>query len=162
VQSLEAAAAPKASTREGSAEAPKVAVKKFPSGFTVDMSKVDAIAAETREVIAVLAKVMEEPEAEPEPAAPAEQPASEARVIEIPAWATGLDPRYVGLIVKTIARESWSKTEFSALVAEFHLMPGAAIDAINEWSEAALGDYLLTGDDPVLVELALVGAARAA
>jgi hypothetical protein len=42
-------------------------------------------------------------------------------------------------------------SDFSALVAKHHLMPAGVIDALNSWSDEHLGDFVLEGDDPILV-----------
>jgi hypothetical protein len=69
----------------------------------------------------------------------------------VPEWMKSLDAKYQGILLILVARASWSKTDFDAVVKESHLMPLNAFDAINEWSDEHLGDFLLEGDDPIVV-----------
>lgn len=110
--------------------------------FTLDMSRVAAISKETSEVVSLLAAVMreDEPQSAPKPV-----------VVETLGWLGKLDSKYHAIAARIVSRPSWSRTEFQQVAAEFKLMPLGVVDAINEWADEHLGDFLLDGEDPVLV-----------
>lgn len=110
--------------------------------FKLDMTRVAAISRETSEVVSLLAAVMREDEP---------QPAPKPVVIETPGWLGKLDSKYHAIAARTVSRQSWPRPEFQQLAAEFKLMPLGVVDAINEWADEHLGDFLLDGEDPVLV-----------
>ncbi len=115
--------------------------------FRLDMTRVAAIAHETAEVIGLLSAVMHEDEPKPEPkAAPPPVVA-----VEVPAWLGTLDVKYHAVAARIVARPSWPRDEFQQLAAEFKMMPLGVVDALNEWADETLGDFLLEGDDPVSV-----------
>jgi tellurite resistance protein len=135
------------------------------SGFRIDMSRVEAIASETKEVIGILAEVMAEDD-EPDsafiaPAISKSNPVSNTvSVVSVtenfPAWLDKLGSKYHSTLLKLIERDSWSRTEFEALVKGSGLMPLNVHDAINEWSDEQLGDFLLEGEDPVIIRRQLL------
>jgi len=43
------------------------------------------------------------------------------------------------------------RAEFNGLANDLGLMPLDVYDAINEWADEQLGDFLLDGDDPITV-----------
>lgn len=130
--------------------------------FHIDMSRVDRIAQETSEVIGILSKVMaesEEPENEPStskgkavasPVVMAKPPG------ETPEWLNSLDPKYQPVLLHLIERESWPRPDFDTLAKKFQLMPLDAFDAINGWADESLGDFLLEGDETILVNKQLI------
>jgi uncharacterized tellurite resistance protein B-like protein len=138
---------------------------KLSQGFAINMSRVHAIANETREVIELLSVVMKDEEQAvalprngstpsaiasftPE-AAPADSRMEATRF-------NGLDPTYHPLLERLLARDSWPRSEFCALASEVHLMPLKVCDTINEWADDALGDFLLEGEDPVTIRRSLI------
>ncbi|MGK3998858.1 TerB N-terminal domain-containing protein [Sorangium sp. So ce1024] len=133
----------------------------------LDQRAIDAILADTREVAALLADVLDsaddeggveaapasrERAREGKPAAP--PPAASTAIGGPPAAASGawtaltasLDPRYRPAFDELITRETWSASDAQALAARLRLMPGAIIDTINGWSDEALGDYLIVDE----------------
>jgi len=82
-------------------------------------------------------------------------------VVEGPEWTTGLDPQFVPLAARLAGKDQWSQEELKAVATEYHLIPSAAVDAINAWAEDALGDFLLVGDEPVTVQKHLLTKAPA-
>jgi len=121
-------------------------------GVRLDFERIASITKETHEVIAVLSTVMleeDEPTDEAVPAGSAAVPDASAA----PGWLGGLEMRYQPLVLHVAGRASLSRTEFEAVCAEFHLMPTGAFDAVNEWAEDALGDFLLEGEDEIDVAL---------
>ena len=63
------------------------------------------------------------------------------------AFGTSLYPKH------SESAHPWS---YQQLAAEFKLMPLGVIDALNEWADEQLGDFLLDGDDPVKVNASII------
>ena len=119
---------------------------------------------ETSEVIGILSKVMVEKtsrmnettthngkstSADVAQASPALE--KHEKTDEIPDWLKSLDSKYHQVLLRLIERDSWKRADFETLAKQFQLMPLNAFDAINEWADEKLGDFLLEGDDPILV-----------
>ena len=120
-------------------------------GLKLDMSRVAAIAQETREVVAKLSSIMEDKEAQaaaPRAASPVVAAASDST--------PALNPNYLPLYQKLIAQSQWSKADFIKLAAKSNLMPVAVTDVINAWADDALGDFLIEGEDPVTIHTELL------
>lgn len=120
--------------------------------FALDAARIAAISRETSEVVKILSAVMAEepsvPAVVPTPISPSATPA----VAFVHAWDfTGLDSRFHAVANDLFSRAQWTMSDFSALVAKHHLMPAGVIDAVNSWSDEYLGDFVLEGDDPILV-----------
>ena len=130
--------------------------------FKLDMTRVAAISNETAQVISLLSAVMREDEAKPavrtKPAIASAtiSPPQQAPSTETPAWLTTLNTKYQPIAARIVAKPSWSRTEFQQLAAEFKLMPLGVCDALNEWSDEHLGDFLLEGDDPITVNTSIL------
>ncbi len=123
--------------------------------FTLDMDRVAKISQETTEVVGMLAAVMSEDDApqkvlRPVETAPAVEPLDGASLL------TGLKPKFHPLVHRLSERDSWSRSDFDQLVGEFKLMPLGAFDALNEWADEHLGDFLLEGEDPITFRRSLL------
>ena len=120
------------------------------------MTRVAAISHETAQVIGLLSAVMREEDGKtitrPEPSLPL-APAGTPTIghPESPAWFASLNFKYQAIAGRIVAKPSWTRTDFQHLAAEFQLMPLGVFDAINEWADEHLGDFLLEGEDPVTV-----------
>jgi tellurite resistance protein len=126
-------------------------IKGRKGGLKLDMSRVAAIAQETKEVVAKLSSIMEDKEAKAE-APPAANP-----VVAAPSDAISvLNPNYLPLYHELIAQSQWSKADFNKLAAKYNLMPVAVTDVINGWADDALGDFLIEGEDPVTIHTELL------
>ena len=136
--------------------------------FHIDMSRVDRIAQETSEVIGILSKVMAEDEPESEESAhngktgvaPVSQDSTvrgaggpSSNTLE---WFSSLEPKYHPVLLHLLERDSWPRADFDTLAKKFQLMPLDAFDAINGWADDNLGDFLLEGDDTILVHKQLI------
>jgi len=130
--------------------------------FKLDMARVAAISNETAQVIGILSAVMREEEAQPsERSVPPIPPASNispprTELTEIPAWLTTLNTKFQPIAVRVVTRPSWTRAEFHQLAAEFKLMPLGVVDALNEWADEHLGDFLLEGEDPITVKTSIL------
>lgn len=134
---------------------PGVATAVAAPSFKLDMSRVAAISHETAEVIGLLSAVMseDEPTRISQPvAAPAPQP----QVADAPQWLGTLDVKYQAIATRIVVKPAWTRTDFQQLAAEFKLMPLGVFDALNEWADEELGDFLLDGDDPVNVNASIL------
>ncbi|MDB6026877.1 MAG: hypothetical protein JWM68_3100, partial [Verrucomicrobiales bacterium] len=133
-----------------------------PHGFKLDMSRIQAISEETKIVIGILSNVMDEiePPVVPPPAVARSEetakPAVPPATTRSPYDLDGLDDSFHEIVNRLMQQESWTKTEFNSLAKSFHLMPLGVCDSINEWSDEALGDFLLEGEDPILVRRDLI------
>ena len=77
---------------------------------------------------------------------------------ESPEWLASLDSKFHPVMLRLLERPSWSRMEFEAVAREHHLMPLSVHDAINEWADEHLGDFLLEGDDPISIHRNLIPA----
>jgi hypothetical protein len=64
--------------------------------------------------------------------------------------------KYRVIAVRLVSKPAWQRAEFQRLAAEFNLMPLGVFDALNEWADEQLGDFLLDGDDPVTVNASIL------
>lgn len=129
--------------------------------FKLDMTRVAAISHETAQVIGLLSAVMREEDRKsiPKPA-PASPPTPSVALpvcqAEPPAWLAGLNVKYQEVAGRIVVKPSWTRAEFQQLAAEFQLMPLGVCDALNEWADEHLGDFLLEGEDPVTVNTSIL------
>jgi hypothetical protein len=68
----------------------------------------------------------------------------------------GLNVSQRRFLREIITRAQWSKADFDGLAKREGLMPSAATEAINNWSNDRFDDNLISGDDPVYVEVDLI------
>ena len=106
--------------------------------IVLDQSRIAAIMAETSKVSDTLASIFGEPEEEPE----ALDTAEDADDILL-----GPDAKHDALVRELLTRPQWAVDEFSQLAKRFDLMPGGALEAINEWSFDTHEELLIEGDD---------------
>lgn len=136
------------------------------AGVTIDWNAVAKLQAETHEVQGMLAQVLanddganaessaadgiqsqqgvdekangeaRDPNAAPPPALPESSPYP------------GLDPRAAKVLSGLSDRKEISASDLKSLCAGAGLLPSAAIDLINEWSDTHLGDRCIDGDGP--------------
>lgn len=135
-----------------------------PQTFALDMSKVLEITNATREVVEILSVLMED---EPE------KPATPSRTVIVPAPETarissdgkavpeqirfnGLDVAFHPILERLLTRDSWPKADINALAREFHFMPLNIHDTLNEWADEVLGDFLLDGENPIVIRRELI------
>lgn len=107
--------------------------------------KLASVRAETERVSALLADVFREEE----PAPASSHDAQEGPLV-------GLDADHSALVRQLLARAEWSRAKFDEAAVATGLMPGGAMEAINEWAFDRHGNALLEDGDPVLVNAALL------
>ena len=132
--------------------------------FALDMERVYQIINETKEVVAILYVVMaDEPEESIKLPTKITPPVPEIPKISSgkkdappPPRFNGLDAAFHPILEQLLTRDSWPVDDFDALAREFHFMPGKICETINEWSDEALGEFILDGDDPVVIRRELI------
>jgi len=131
------------------------------AGITIDWNAVARLQAETQEVQGLLAQVLSQDEDAGEtapvdaPSAPA-SPSSPASTAETPRATPpatqspmdGLDARAANVLTALQGKTAISTADFKAICSTAGLFPNAAMDLINEWSDATLGDRYIDGDGP--------------
>ncbi|MDB6130578.1 MAG: restriction endonuclease [Verrucomicrobiales bacterium] len=133
-----------------------------PPAFKLDMTRVAAISHETAQVIDLLSTVMREDGSNssglrgttviPVNAISREVP----HPLGSPAWLASLNSKYHSIAMEIFTKSNWTRAEFQNLSAQFKLMPLDVYDALNEWSDEQLGDFLIEGEDPVTVNKSIL------
>jgi uncharacterized tellurite resistance protein B-like protein len=138
------------------------------SGLKLDMAKVAAISAETHDVIGLLAKAMANAEDNSEATPFRESVTSKPTAVEVPlrheenaiaasdGKLDGLDVKWQPIVQRLITKESWNRNDFDSLAREYRFMPLSVLDAINEWADQNLGDFLIEGNDPLTVHCSML------
>lgn len=116
--------------------APRARPKTPPDGVALDSDRISKIVADTRKASAVLSDVFAEESAQNADSGASAQSAASVTF-------DGLDGAHGQLVAKLLQRPSWSESEFAALVKGCGLLPGGALEVINEWSFERFGDALL-------------------
>jgi uncharacterized tellurite resistance protein B-like protein len=139
-----------------------------PKGFALDPDKIYAIQNDTKEVTAILSIVMEdEPEKSIASSATITLPAPEIPKVSTdgnaapkPTRFNGLDAAFHPVLERLLARDSWAQKDFKSLADEFHFMPLSIRDTLNEWADEKLGDFILDGEDPVVIRRELIAKGK--
>lgn len=127
--------------------------KPAPKPLVLDMEKVRSIKSETKEVIGILSIIMED---ETKTSVSMSEPkfSNRSDFNNSPIQSKqfkGLDVAFNPILERLLTREAWPLADFNALAREFHFMPGKIFEILNEWSDEALGDFILEGEDPVVI-----------
>ena len=121
----------------------------------LDLDRIRRIRADTARVSAVLSTVFtEEAAPEPEPVAVLEP---EEETVEL---FPGLDPGHRALLRELTVAEQWPRGDYERLARSLDLMPGGAIEVINEWSFERFDEAVLEDDDPIQVNLTLLSSSQ--
>jgi tellurite resistance protein len=138
------------------------------AGVTIDWNAVAKLQAETHEVQGMLAQVLTQNDEPSEgqrsisdqPVPPTDETASnqprhttsgataQTTALQESSLYPGLDPRAVQVLIALSGRAEISAADLKLLCAGSGLLPSAAIDLINEWSDSHLGDRVIDGDGP--------------
>jgi uncharacterized tellurite resistance protein B-like protein len=116
-------------------------------GVALDLDRIARIRGETAEVAAVLDGIFADEEADVDQVEldSGEGKDQQQEVEALP----GLDPAHSALVSALMHQQAWSRVEFSRLAEQFGLMPGGAIETINEAAYSAFDEPLLEGEDPI-------------
>ena len=104
------------------------------SKIVLDADRVASIRANTERVSSVLGVIFQEDDA------PEEQ---EDVSLASNANFQGLDAKHADFVNELLTRPHWEEEEFEALTSRFNLMPGGALETVNEWSFARFDDLLI-------------------
>ena len=135
-----------------------------PKQFALDMAKVHFITNETKEVVGILSDLMAD-EPEQTVTSPQRVEVSAPKIPAVPddskstpqqSQFGGLNAAFIPILERLLTRESWAPADFNALAREFQFMPLNIRDTLNEWSDEALGDFILDGENPVFVRRELM------
>ena len=118
----------------------------------VDALRLAAIRAETLGTATILDGIFEDIEDNPDPSPPP-PPAATGFGAGGP---DGLDGRHASLLAELTARGSWLRAEFDRIARGCGLMPGSAMQVLNDWALDTFDELLLEGDDEVVVNMGLV------
>ncbi|GJE19549.1 hypothetical protein AIGOOFII_4300 [Methylobacterium marchantiae] len=127
------------------------------SAGRVDSDLLAAIRAETVAVSSVLSSVFEldadpvTPDGEAATGVDAQDKGTDAEDV-----LAGLDLRHAQLLRELVVRSDWPRTEFDRLAREFGLLPGAAMENLNDWAFDRFEDALVEEGDPVHINLHLI------
>ena len=119
------------------------------SPLRLDEARVERLLRETRQVGHLLDEAMLE--GQPEEEVPKVMPSGPANAAANGRFA-GLVVRYHAVLAELGTRASWTRTDFETLVRKHSLMPSAALDVINEWSQDRFDELILEdkGDDLIV------------
>ncbi|TCA99404.1 hypothetical protein E0H93_29390 [Rhizobium leguminosarum bv. viciae] len=129
------------------------------SATRIDLTRLNSIRSETRVTAQALAEIFTEEEAEAIslPLAP-----------EIPTMPDdddlyeGLERRYVALLTELRSQAEWPAADLEAIVRAAGLMPGAAVERINDWALDRYDELLIEGSDPFEISIHLLPVEKAA
>lgn len=123
-----------------------------PPASRIDRSRLDSIRRETQATTGILAEIFVD-------ADDGHAAADTSPVIEHPDEGSrfeGLDQRYGGLLSELLERHEWTAADFETLMRHAGVMPGAARQVLNDWSYEKFEDPIIEGDDPILINAALL------
>ena len=132
----------------GRREGEKIPQKPIHETFRLDAERIQALTAETREVLALLSEVMVEDDVEASAISVAQ---ASAQSVSLPDWAQALEPRFRAAFLEIINFDAMDEDQFASVATKYHLMPDNLFDAINTWSDEVLGDFLLERDGEIRV-----------
>ncbi len=117
----------------------------------VESGGLDRIRAETERVSVMLAEIFVEDE----------------QTSQVPEGVgggplAGLDAEHAALLTRLLSRTEWTRDEFDKAATEAGLMPGGAMETINEWAFDHHGEPIVDDGETVTVNLALLGSEAAA
>ena len=124
-----------------------------PSRTQIDFGRLNAIRNETRVTASVLADIFIDEADLVEVASVVVEDMSE----EDDAY-DGLERRYGTLVDDLRSQDTWSVADFDSLVRAAGLMPGAARNAINDWSMDRFDELLIEGEGPYLMNIYILPA----
>ncbi|HEX5399681.1 MAG TPA: HEAT repeat domain-containing protein [Verrucomicrobiae bacterium] len=150
--------------RENGERFSKPVVASARRNFALDMEKVYAITNETKEVVGILSVVMQDepeqstktPEVVAVPAPEVPKAHSDGKATSQPTPFNGLDAPFQPVLERLLTRDSWSRADFGALARDFSFMPLKIRDTLNEWADEVLGDFILDGEDPIVIRRDLI------
>lgn len=68
----------------------------------------------------------------------------------------GLDRRHEALLAELLGRPEWAMEDFEKLCRAMDLMPGGALETLNEWAFERFDEAIAEDGDPIFLNLALL------
>ena len=130
----------------GPPEEPR-AEKAISDGLELDMDLVRAKLADTQKASTLLAGVFVDESEPPSTTGTGREGAP------LTANFRGLDKAHARLLQTLVARAEWPRDQYEAAAAEYGLMPGGALETINEWAFERMDEALIEDGAPLLVYL---------
>lgn len=126
--------------------------------FTLDQARVESLIRESHELAVPIGLILSRADAIEDTEEDAEKV---PREIGSRAGTLGLEGRYRSLIEELVesGREEWDRKSFEEVVRKHGLMPGDAVDRINEWAEANLDDLAIEEAESISVNLSVLRGA---
>ena len=104
-----------------------------PTSFSLDSERIDSVLDSTDRVSAVLGEIFADDSQTPE----------HDQHDSVDELFLGMDNRHTSLIQELIKRSHWNDEEFKQLAGQFKLMPGGALEMLNEWAFDKFDEPLL-------------------
>jgi tellurite resistance protein len=120
----------------------------------VDFDRLAAIRHETKSTASVLAEIFADEEVLFN-----EKPPSVPNEVDLSApdeGTDGLEQRYAVFLSELRGQSEWSAEEFDQLARRANLFPGAAKEALNDWSLDRFDELILEGGDPIEINIHLL------
>ncbi|WP_027005296.1 TerB N-terminal domain-containing protein [Conexibacter woesei] len=115
----------------------------LPGEVRLDRRRLAEVMSSTQQVAEVLTAVFVPDDVEPE------ADAGDVVAEDDGESVAGLDGPHAALLQRLAVQERWSREELDALAGELDLLPGGAIETINDAAFAIADAPLIEGDDPI-------------
>ena len=106
--------------------------------IVLDVDRINALISDTAQVSALLSDIFNEQDLLEEIS---QDTSGSDNIFD------GLDSDHVALLHELLRKESWNKSEYTAVVSQHKLMPEGAIETLNEWSFDHFEDILIDEDE---------------
>jgi hypothetical protein len=63
-----------------------------------------------------------------------------------------MDDKHARLLRTLIRQQEWTRAQFESLVDEAGILPDSALDLINEAAYEHVGEPVIEGEDPLLID----------
>lgn len=121
-------------------------------GVVLDPALIKSTMTDTSRASKILSAIFEEEKETPEqPIAPTETlDEAEDNIFN------GLPRKHTQLLKELLDRKEWKRKEYVQLASSLKLMPGGALEAINEWAFERFDQAIIEDDEPLLVNSDLI------
>lgn len=126
---------------------PLIEEEKDAKAVVLDMARIERIRADTAKVSSLLSEIFV---VETSAAAP------EVESLDEPTAFDGLDRRHEALLHELATRSEWERVEFEQLCRSMDLLPGGALESLNEWAFERFDEAIVEDGDVVVVNLSLL------
>lgn len=113
----------------------------------LDMARIDRIRADTAKVSSLLSEIFVDDTASSPP---------EPEPVDQPSTFDGLDRRHEALLSELTSRGEWERAEFELLCRSMDLLPGGALESLNEWAFERFDEAIAEDGDPIVINCSLL------